>query len=231
MPRSARERGTPADAAETMIVMMWEHASLNLPIRPGVMGETRRATAEPSPSTASRAGESDGAAIFRHGCRYNRRNDPGRPRGEHRDRTRRDRRWLAMRSRQWRGHDQSSTPHRERRRADDHSREHPPAPRPEWLNSIYSLVFAALLITLGHVGDRWGRRRLFLTGGRGVHRRQPVPPPAKARCSSVGGSSRNRRGMILPATLSDGERLFVGKDARGLRHLGLDIGGFAPSAR
>ena len=26
----------------------------------------------------------------------------------------------------------------------------------EWLNSMYSLVFAALLITFGHAGDRWG---------------------------------------------------------------------------
>ena len=34
----------------------------------------------------------------------------------------------------------------------------------EWFNSIYSLVFASLLITLGHIGDVWGRRRLFGTG-------------------------------------------------------------------
>lgn len=27
----------------------------------------------------------------------------------------------------------------------------------EWINSIYSLVFAALLITLGKVGDMYGR--------------------------------------------------------------------------
>ena len=31
----------------------------------------------------------------------------------------------------------------------------------EWTNSIYSLVFAALLITLGRVGDMFGRRKLF----------------------------------------------------------------------
>ena len=34
----------------------------------------------------------------------------------------------------------------------------------EWVNSIYSLVFAALLITLGRVGDMVGRRRLFAVG-------------------------------------------------------------------
>ena len=34
----------------------------------------------------------------------------------------------------------------------------------EWINSIYSLVFAALLITLGKVGDVTGRRRMFVIG-------------------------------------------------------------------
>lgn len=34
----------------------------------------------------------------------------------------------------------------------------------EWLNSAYSLVFAALLISFGSLGDRCGRRRLFLVG-------------------------------------------------------------------
>ena len=34
----------------------------------------------------------------------------------------------------------------------------------QWVNSIYSLVFAALLITVGSLADRFGRRRLFLIG-------------------------------------------------------------------
>lgn len=34
----------------------------------------------------------------------------------------------------------------------------------EWANSIYPLVFAALLITFGRTGDRFGRRRLFMLG-------------------------------------------------------------------
>ncbi|MGH7921344.1 MAG: MFS transporter, partial [Candidatus Dormibacteraceae bacterium] len=34
----------------------------------------------------------------------------------------------------------------------------------EWINTIYSLVFAGLLITTGRLGDRLGRRRLFLAG-------------------------------------------------------------------
>ncbi len=34
----------------------------------------------------------------------------------------------------------------------------------QWVNSIYSLVFAALLITMGLMADRFGRRLLFLAG-------------------------------------------------------------------
>jgi len=34
----------------------------------------------------------------------------------------------------------------------------------EWANSIYSLVFAALLISVGRVGDIGGRRRVFVLG-------------------------------------------------------------------
>lgn len=34
----------------------------------------------------------------------------------------------------------------------------------EWINSVYTLVFAALLIPLGRLGDRVGRKRLFLAG-------------------------------------------------------------------
>ena len=32
----------------------------------------------------------------------------------------------------------------------------------EWANSIYSLVFAALLISVGRIGDVTGRRRVFI---------------------------------------------------------------------
>lgn len=34
----------------------------------------------------------------------------------------------------------------------------------EWVNAIYSLVFAALLIIFGRIGDRFGRRRVFILG-------------------------------------------------------------------
>jgi MFS family permease len=34
----------------------------------------------------------------------------------------------------------------------------------EWINSIYSLAFAALLIPFGTAGDLYGRRRMFVLG-------------------------------------------------------------------
>lgn len=34
----------------------------------------------------------------------------------------------------------------------------------EWINAIYSLTFAALLIVMGRLGDRYGRRKIFVLG-------------------------------------------------------------------
>ena len=34
----------------------------------------------------------------------------------------------------------------------------------EWVNSLYSVVFAALLLTAGRLGDRFGRRNTLLIG-------------------------------------------------------------------
>ena len=34
----------------------------------------------------------------------------------------------------------------------------------EWVNTIYALVFAAFLVTLGRIGDRVGRRRTYVAG-------------------------------------------------------------------
>ncbi len=34
----------------------------------------------------------------------------------------------------------------------------------EWVNSVYSLVFAALIVTFGRIGDQLGRKRIFMAG-------------------------------------------------------------------
>jgi EmrB/QacA subfamily drug resistance transporter len=76
----------------------------------------------------------------------------------------------------------------------------------EWVTSVYSLVFAALLITFGRAGDLFGRRRRFVLGtvvfvlGSG-------PALIAARAAQGVGAS-----MILPATLSTVNTLFTGRD-------------------
>jgi len=100
----------------------------------------------------------------------------------------------------------------------------------EWVNSIYSLVFAALLITLGKVGDVYGRRRLFVVG-------LIVFAAASMLAGRSGGGSslimaRLVQGvgaaMILPSTLSTVNATFQGRD-RGIAFgvWGSVIGGMA----
>ncbi len=107
---------------------------------------------------------------------------------------------------------------------------HLTATEAEWLNSIYSLVFAALLITLGHVGDRWGRRRLFLTGVVVFVGASLVAATAPTGSVLILGRFLQGIGgaMILPATLSTVNALFVGKErAVAFAIWGSTIGGFA----
>ncbi len=100
----------------------------------------------------------------------------------------------------------------------------------EWINSIYSLVFAALLITLGRVGDMFGRRRLFVVGIVVF-----VAASAMAGTSSSGSwliAARFLQGVgaaaILPATLSTVNATFRGRE-RGIAFgiWGSVIGGMA----
>lgn len=84
----------------------------------------------------------------------------------------------------------------------------------EWINSIYSLVFAALLITLGRVGDLVGRRRLFMAGLVVF-----VAASMLAGLAPNGGlliAARLIQGiggaMILPSTLSTVNATFQGRD-------------------
>jgi EmrB/QacA subfamily drug resistance transporter len=84
----------------------------------------------------------------------------------------------------------------------------------EWVTSVYSLVFAALLITVGRLGDIHGRRKLLLIG-------ITVFVAASIGCavSQTGGqliAARVVQGvggaMLLPSTLSTLNATFVGRD-------------------
>lgn len=84
----------------------------------------------------------------------------------------------------------------------------------EWLNSVYSLVFAALLITFGNLGDRWGRRRLFLVGTGVFVAASLVSATAVNGAVLILGRGLQGVGgaMILPATLATVNALFSGRE-------------------
>lgn len=84
----------------------------------------------------------------------------------------------------------------------------------EWVNTIYTLIFAALLITAGRLGDRLGRRMLFAVGVGVFVIGSLLAARADASTSliwarvvqGVGGA------LILPCTLSTVNATFRGRD-------------------
>ena len=100
----------------------------------------------------------------------------------------------------------------------------------EWINTIYALVFAALLITLGRLGDVYGRRRLYLSGllvFMGASLLAGLAPTgelliAARMLQGLGGA------MILPSTQSILNSNFQGRDrAIAFGVWGATIGGVA----
>ena len=100
----------------------------------------------------------------------------------------------------------------------------------EWINSVYALVFASLLITVGRIGDIFGRRRLLIIGilifgvasVLAAMSYSGTTLIAARLLQGVGGA------MILPATLSTVNALFTGRE-RGIAFAiwGSTIGGMA----
>ena len=100
----------------------------------------------------------------------------------------------------------------------------------EWVNSVYALVFASLLITVGRIGDIFGRRRLLIIGilifglasVLAASSYSGTTLIAARLLQGVGGA------MILPATLSTVNALFTGRE-RGIAFAiwGSTIGGMA----
>lgn len=90
---------------------------------------------------------------------------------------------------------------------------HLDATEAEWMNAVYSLVFAALLITVGRIGDLIGRRKVFLTGMiifmlasvfAGLAQNGPWLIGARL-VQGVGAA------MISPSTLSSLNAIFTGR--------------------
>ena len=100
----------------------------------------------------------------------------------------------------------------------------------QWVQESYTLVFAALLLVFGTLGDRWGRRRLLIIGI--VIFAASSVAAAFADSGTTLILARTVQGlggaMILPATLSTLNATFTGKE-RGIAFAvwGSTIGGMA----
>ncbi|MFI0354136.1 MFS transporter [Actinomadura sp. 9N407] len=84
----------------------------------------------------------------------------------------------------------------------------------EWVTSVYSLVFAALLIPFGRAGDLFGRRRLFVLGVALFVLASMAAAAAGSGSALIGARALQGVGaaMILPATLSTVNAMFTGRE-------------------
>jgi EmrB/QacA subfamily drug resistance transporter len=100
----------------------------------------------------------------------------------------------------------------------------------EWVNTTYALVFAALLVTLGRVGDIFGRRRLYLAGLVVFAVASVAAGTAQSGLWLIGARIAQGVGgaMILPSTQSILNTNFRGRDrAIAFGIWGAVIGGMA----
>jgi EmrB/QacA subfamily drug resistance transporter len=84
----------------------------------------------------------------------------------------------------------------------------------EWITSVYSLVFAALLIPFGRAGDLFGRRRMFVAGTVIFVLASLLAATAGSAGTLLGARALQGVGasMIMPATLSTVNTVFTGRD-------------------
>lgn len=100
----------------------------------------------------------------------------------------------------------------------------------QWMNAIYSLVFASLMLTVGRLGDLYGRKRLY-TVGLVVFMAASLFAGAAANPAML-VAARFAQGlgaaMVLPSTLSTLNAMFHGR-TRGIAFAiwGSTIGGMA----
>nr|WP_313814726.1 MFS transporter [Glutamicibacter sp.] len=84
----------------------------------------------------------------------------------------------------------------------------------QWVNSLYAVVLAALLLSAGNLSDRWGRKKLFLAGivvfmagSLLAANAAAAGPLISARAIQAVGAA-----FIMPATLSTVNSMFRGKE-------------------
>ncbi len=87
-----------------------------------------------------------------------------------------------------------------------------------WIIDIYGLVLGGLLITSGAVGDRWGRKRLFLCGFVLFGLASVVAATAHSSAQLIGGRVLLGLGgaLVMPSTLSLIRNIFTDDRERAL---------------
>ncbi len=83
----------------------------------------------------------------------------------------------------------------------------------QWLNATYALVFAALLLTLGRLGDLHGRRRILAVGMVVFMSASVVAGLSTGAAMLIGARFVQGLGaaMIVPSTLSTLNAMFIGQ--------------------
>lgn len=83
----------------------------------------------------------------------------------------------------------------------------------QWVNSLYAVVLAALLLSTGHLADRWGRRLLFVVGIVVFVGGSALAAAADAAGTLIGARAVQAVGaaLIMPSTLSTVNAVFRGR--------------------
>ena len=91
----------------------------------------------------------------------------------------------------------------------------------QWVNSLYAVLLAALLLSTGNLADRWGRKRLFLTGSALIAPYPRRPAAQHPLCCYRFGvhfhATAGVRGRLLP--LASHRRLVAMNDMHSLGRL------------
>lgn len=100
----------------------------------------------------------------------------------------------------------------------------------EWVNAVYSLTFAAFLIVMGRLGDRFGRRKIFILGAAlfAVSSMFAALSATGAQLIAARALQGAAGSMMSPTSLSLINSLYRGKDrAIAFAFYGATIGGMA----
>ncbi len=83
----------------------------------------------------------------------------------------------------------------------------------QWVNSLYAVLLAALLLSTGNLADRWGRKRLFLAGLIVFVAGSLLAAAASTAGVLIGARAVQAVGaaFIMPSTLSTVNAVFRGK--------------------